>query len=434
MKTYLTSEIIRDLVVSEKPIIVSDEGCQNLVLVVRPTGSKTWQWRGRFRGQKAQHTLGNYPAHGIASARKWSNGITAARDIDVDVIAKRPISPARAKRQPSVVARPLEVNRTRTCDWLWSVYLDAGTRELKTSTLQEKKRVYARDIKPHIGTKIVDSITYYDLAELVADKHRTAPIGSNGMVAIIKKWFHWAVTSGRPLTRLENDPARDLMKMEAARSRDRFLSDYELRLLFRVLNKTESVMREPITLILYTGVRRAEAFGARWSEFEHNDKGQWVIPGKRTKNGAVHLIPLPSVMQAMMKEIRERSEGRELVWPTSRCAPDKMERPMSGYSHFMERLNEQMRELAKRDGRTLRKFAIHDLRRTMTTGMRALHDDDDNALIQGNIVERCVNHAIVGVAAVYDRHDYLREKKAAFRIWAEHLNQLRDQALSSEQY
>lgn len=222
------------------------------------------------------------------------------------------------------------------------------------------------------------------------------------------------------------------MKLEEPRDRDRFLTDFELRLFFKVIANMDSIMCEPIFLILYTGVRRAEAFGARWSEFEQLDKGYWIIPGSRTKNGVEHLIPLPAVMQTMMEEVAARSKERGLVWPTAACADEVVERPMSGYSHFVDRLNEQMQALAKDYGRILRHFTIHDLRRTLVTGMRGLLDEDDNPLIDSNVVERCINHVIGGVAGVYNRHGYLKEKKAAFRKWADHLNQLSTEACSSQ--
>jgi len=216
------------------------------------------------------------------------------------------------------------------------------------------------------------------------------------------------------MTRLESDPARDLVKHEEPRSRKRFLNDYEIGLLFKVMSRTKSIMCEPITLVLYTGVRRAEAFEAQWSEFEATEKGEWSIPGERTKNGLDHLIPLPVVMQAMVAEIRARPNARVLVWPTTACMDEEVERPMTGYSNFMDRLNEQMQALAAKDGKILLRFTIHDLRRTMSTGMRGLLDADDRPLIDRNIVERCMNHTIPGVAAVYDRLDYLREKRLPF--------------------
>jgi len=403
MRMFLTDSIIRELDSSNKRMVVSDEGCQNLVLVVQPSGIKTWQWRGRLHGQKTQHLLGNYPVHSIPAARKWSNRITAARHKDIDLITKR-------QAKSSQVGE----DRNKTCDCLWSVYFEGGTRKLKTSTLKEKIRVYDRDINPHIGKRRVDSITYYDLAKIVRDKYSVAPVGSNGMVAILKRWFHWSVTHGRPMTRLESDPARDLVKHEEPRSRKRFLNDYEIGLLFKVMSRTKSIMCEPITLVLYTGVRRAEAFEAQWSEFEATEKGEWSIPGERTKNGLDHLIPLPVVMQAMVAEIRARPNARVLVWPTTACMDEEVERPMTGYSNFMDRLNEQMQALAAKDGKILLRFTIHDLRRTMSTGMRGLLDADDRPLIDRNIVERCMNHTIPGVAAVYDRLDYLREKRLPF--------------------
>jgi hypothetical protein len=45
-------------------------------------------------------------------------------------------------------------------------------------------------------------------------------------------------------------------------------------------------------------------------------------------------------------------------------------------------------------------------------------------LIPGDIVERVINHKILGVAGRYNRADYLLEKKRALQLWADHLASL----------
>lgn len=94
-------------------------------------------------------------------------------------------------------------DRSRTCDWLFSLYMTHEGGKRKASTVKERWRVYNRDIKPYIGGRIAASITFDDLAKLVRKKHEIAPIGSNGMVALIKRWFRWSLTKGRFQSGLE---------------------------------------------------------------------------------------------------------------------------------------------------------------------------------------------------------------------------------------
>ena len=51
-------------------------------------------------------------------------------------------------------------------------------------------------------------------------------------------------------------------------------------------------------------------------------------------------------------------------------------------------------------------FTVHDLRRTC----RSLLARNG---IAGHVAERCLNHKLKGVEGIYDRYDYLDERKSA---------------------
>jgi integrase len=63
-------------------------------------------------------------------------------------------------------------------------------------------------------------------------------------------------------------------------------------------------------------------------------------------------------------------------------------------------------------------MGLHDLRRSVATGMA------DRLGIQPHIVEAILNHASGakrGVAGVYNRAQYLAEKKQALERWADYV-------------
>ena len=65
-------------------------------------------------------------------------------------------------------------------------------------------------------------------------------------------------------------------------------------------------------------------------------------------------------------------------------------------------------------------WILHDLRRTAATGMARLN-------IAPHVVDRILNHVsgtIRGVAAVYNRHAYLEERKAALETWGRYVENL----------
>jgi integrase len=104
-------------------------------------------------------------------------------------------------------------------------------------------------------------------------------------------------------------------------------------------------------------------------------------------------------------------------------------RPVSGFSKAKERLDNHMVQLLRAEFEEGRKdpaqaaiegWILHDLRRTAATGMARLN-------IAPHVVDRILNHVsgtIRGVAAVYNRHAYLQERKAALEAWGRYVKSL----------
>jgi integrase len=59
-------------------------------------------------------------------------------------------------------------------------------------------------------------------------------------------------------------------------------------------------------------------------------------------------------------------------------------------------------------------WRLHDLRRTVSTGLAALHVSQDT-------IDRVLNHAKGTLAGTYNRHEYLDQKRRALSAWAEHV-------------
>lgn len=387
----------------------SDLDCPNLVLRVTDKGKKFFLWDGRLNGEKRRFTLGQYGVHDLDGARKWANDITQSRDFGVDLVAKQ--------EQDAVVEAE---RQTRTCEWLFKLYMESEGNSRKMAP--EKWRQWNVDLKEDLGEMLVDEVTYDDLAAIIKDKFEYAPVGSNGLVSLIKRWWKWSVTVGRPLTGVTFNPSADLMKLAPAGERTRNLNDYEIGLLFRALTEVDTEMNDVIVLMLYLGVRRSEAFKMAWAELDELDtKGLWLIPRSRTKNNLDFVVPLPAEMVQLLKEQRKKSGNGKLVWP-NRSNPDN---PMSGFSKMLNRIRKKMEELAKKDGREVEHWSIHDLRRTLSSGMNGLHDENDEPLIRPDIVERVINHKIGGVAGIYNRYEYMSDKRKALKVWADHLNKIR---------
>jgi integrase len=65
-------------------------------------------------------------------------------------------------------------------------------------------------------------------------------------------------------------------------------------------------------------------------------------------------------------------------------------------------------------------WRLHDLRRTCVSGMARLG-------IAPHVADKILNHqsgTISGVAAVYQRHEFIAERRAALDLWGAHVSEL----------
>jgi integrase len=160
-------------------------------------------------------------------------------------------------------------------------------------------------------------------------------------------------------------------------------------------------------MLLATAQRRGELAEMRWSEIDFDNK-IWVIPADRSKNGKPHVVPLSLYALDVLNEV-PRFLDCDYVFTTTRNSP------VSGFSKMLRRLSE---------GSQTSDWRLHDLRRTAASGMA-------RAGVAPHVVEKVLNHisgTISGVAAVYNRYGYDREKREALETWGEYLAQLSGQS------
>ena len=198
--------------------------------------------------------------------------------------------------------------------------------------------------------------------------------------------------------RLKFNPMIALTSPSAPKARDHVLTNPEIVKLWAVCDAQGFPFGPLLKLLALTGCRREEVAGMRRTELSE-DLATWTIPGQRTKNHLVHVVPLPPMARNIIRSIDQHGD---LVFTTNGRTS------VSGFSKMKKRLDAKL------------KFApwiIHDLRRTAATGMADIG-------IPPHIVEACLNHvsgAKAGVAGTYNRAQYLLEKKAALERWADHI-------------
>jgi integrase len=199
-------------------------------------------------------------------------------------------------------------------------------------------------------------------------------------------------------------------------SRTRALSGDELSALFAAIRKEPSFGGDNLMLVrllLALCVRKGELLGACWSEFDLDGGSSvgpvWRLPAERSKTGASLDIPLVPQVVEWLHAAKTLSAGSEWVFPARRR--DARSRvPHVG----RDTLNVA---LGRVDVGKIEAFTVHDLRRTARTHLAALG-------VAPHVAELCLNHKPRGIGAIYDRHSYFVERRAALQSWTEVLLQL----------
>ena len=170
--------------------------------------------------------------------------------------------------------------------------------------------------------------------------------------------------------------------------------------------------------MLLTGQRRGEVSGIRWSELRLTPRSQavWVLPAARTKNGREHEVPLSEAAVDILEQL-PRIEGCDLVLSGGGSNPP------TGFGKAKVRLDAAIsRGRAERatNGEAaalMPAFTLHDLRRSMATGLQRLG-------VRLEVTEAMLNHVSgsrSGIVGVYQRHRWTAEARTAASRWAAHL-------------
>jgi integrase len=223
--------------------------------------------------------------------------------------------------------------------------------------------------------------------------------------------FGWAVSRNLVAT----NPLTGVIVEGSDKPRERWLDNRELAEVWIAAGTLGWPWGPYLRFLLLTLQRTVEVAGLRWEELSE-DRATWTLPGSRTKNGKAHVVPLSEPARAILAAA-ERMPGSGLVFTTTGKTP------ISGFSHAKVRLDRAITKARQAasggDGpaNPMVPWRLHDFRRTGVTQMADLG-------IGWEVADRILNHtqgAIRDVAAIYQRHDFMRERTAALNTWAAHV-------------
>jgi integrase len=364
-----------------------------LRLRVGVSGVKSFVLRKRVAGIYRNITLGRYSERlQLADARKKARQILSDVEMKADPAACLP------KPQRRSVAG-------HTINALWPAYKNAKAHLRKSGEIE---RVFKRHVLPEFGDRAADGITRSEITRFIDGIAQRTPVMARNILSYFSAFYSWALPR---LDRLPANPCRDAGRPPKPKPRERVLSDREIGALWHVLEEEGAPFGPAIQLLLLTGQRRNEVFEAERSEFDL-EKQLWTIPGSRAKNGSAHIVPMAPAVSKIVKSLIDADRSGKLM-----PARGNGHAGPSGFSKAMTRIRSALEE---RIGEPVPHWTLHDLRRTMATGLQRLG-------VRLEVTEAVLNHlsgARSGIVGVYQRHNYFAEKKEALILWSKEVKRL----------
>jgi integrase len=350
----------------------------------RGDGSLRRSWVAQYRanGHTRRVDLGTIekvtPAQAREAARKVLAKVALGHDPQAEKEAKR--------RQATCTVRAVIDS-----------YLDAKRSELRPTSHRIAKLYLTGSYFQPLHSLAVSAVTRTDVAaciRAIARDRSTATAAAARRA--LSGFFSWAIADGAMGDAA--NPVDGSHRPADPAPRDRVLSSEELVAVWRACEDDD--FGRIVRLLILLGSRRQEVGGLRWSELDV-DAGTWTLPRERSKNRRSHTLPLPpaalSIIESVPRRARDHLFGNH--------ADD-------GFTSWGIAKKSMDRRLA--DARVWR---LHDIRRTVATGMADLG-------IEPHYIEAALNNFgghRAGVAGVYNRSNYERAVKSALTRWNEYV-------------
>ena len=369
-------------------------------------GAINFYYRFQFSGKERRYNCGTYPDTSLAMARQRRNEARQMVATGVDPVVKE--ANDRAVNTSSQALAQLEKTVNDLFDDWKRVYLSAHRKDGGAFV----ESIYDHDVRPILGQMKAKDVRLPHIVQVI-DKllDRNVRRKANMVLSTLRQMFRHGLARGL----VETDPTLGLSKKQAGGKEtpvERNLSLDEIKELARGLagSGLHPRMTAGLWLILATGARVGELLNAEWAHVNLETR-EWRIPASNAKNGRAHLIHLSDFAIQQLEVLQSYRDGAYLF------AGRSNDQPLSDKA-LSKAVRDRIREvpLKKRTAKAQAlmlsggEWSPHDLRRTMASRMGDLG-------VAPHVIERCLNHIQQGIVGVYQRQEYLLERKAAFQIW-----------------
>lgn len=358
-----------------------DDNPRSFGLRVSAGGRKAFFVMYRFDRRLRRYTLGPYPALRLVEARR------KAKDALHAVAHGRDPAAESASRRSAI----------RLVD-LGKEYIERHAKPNKRSW-KEDQRILTIELEPVLGRRTAKNIERAEVQGLIdAIAARPAPILANRTLSLVRKMYNFGIEKDL----VPSNPCVGVPRPAKETERERVLTDDEIRRVWTACDELSEEIAAIFRLFLLTGQRHTEVLRMERQEVDM-DTSTWKLPGRRTKNGLAHSVPLSKLAMKVLRTTLERGTDPKWVFQSPRGDGPRttLQKPLA-----------KLRVVSN-----VGDFHIHDLRRTMASKLTSLG-------VPRQTVARLLNHAERDVTRVYDRYSYDSEKREAIVVWDAELRRL----------
>ncbi|NKE46077.1 integrase family protein [Roseomonas frigidaquae] len=409
----------------KKDLWVTDSELRGFTVRVQPSGVRTFLFNYRFGPRVRRAVLGTFGAElTTAKARDKAERLRGILRDGRDPLAEREAAEeARVKAEAAAAARAAEA--AFTVKSLVDLYAEKHVAGLRPATQRD---VLSR-LRLHLGP-IADrpamAIGRRDAAAVVDKAAEAGETTARRVRDYARAMWAWALRRGTLPEGAANPwehapaPGRDV-------PRERVLGAEEVGHVWRAAGTLAAPYGPMVRFTLLTLARREEVTAMAWGEVAP-DLSAWTQPGTRTKNGKAHVVHLAEPARAILRALLGAEDGKPL--PALPKA-DRLvfgiddKRPITTHSWVKREIDSTIAEARAEDAakagqlppEPMPGWVLHDFRRSGVTWLAG-------AGFPPHVADRLLNHVqgtIRGVAAIYQRGEFLEERKAALAAWAAHV-------------
>ena len=385
-KSSLTDTAIRGAKPNDKPLKLFDGN--GLFLFVAPNGTNSWRVNYRIQGREKLLTLGTYPTLSLKEAREACMEAKKQISGGVDPSLEKKVRARSVHTTFEAVAREWHENQMPT--WTPGYAKDVMER-------------IEKNVFPLLGSRPIGEISPPELLSILRKiELRGAVDQAHRVRSICSLVFRYAIATGRA----ERDTASDLrgaLKTRAHTPRAAITEPQAIGGLLRAIDDFPGtfIVKAGLQLLALTFLRPSEVRLGEWSEIDFTEK-VWRIPAKRMKMRLDHMVPLSAQALEVLQTLQEVTGHEKLMFPGLRSP----QVPISDAT-FIAAL--------RRMGFAKEEMTAHGFRAMAST---LLNEQGYSA----DVIEKQLAHNPKDkIRGVYNRAEYLPERRKMMQEWADYL-------------